>query len=157
MTSADFEGLIKSLGETYEALLGQAIISGPLFEIYPGRDLLSFYLEAGMDLDFWRDTGTFDAFFVTLKKTMPSTMEYQGELPSPYFNKMTQSDVREIFGMPKQSKGPIRMPEPMGQTGGWESYYLDQDAYPGKKVIFQYTASMEVKTLVFTLIDSGRD
>lgn len=37
------------------------------------------------------------------------------------------------------------MPEPMGQTGGWESYPLDPAIYPGKKVVFQYAASMELK------------
>lgn len=87
---------------------------------------------------------------------MPSTTDYRGELPDLYFSQMTQSDIHSIFGVPKESKGPIKMPEPMGQTGGWESYLLDQEIYPGVKVVFQYTADMQVKTLVFTLIDKGR-
>jgi hypothetical protein len=45
----------------------------------------------------------------------------------------------------------------MGQTGGWESYQLDPTSYPNVKAVFQYTAAMQVKTLVFTLIDKGHD
>nr|WP_263596467.1 hypothetical protein [Pseudomonas fluorescens] len=88
---------------------------------------------------------------------MPEIIVYTGELPPPYSSKMTQAGVHSIFGQPMESRGPIKMPKPMGQTGGWESYPLDPVMYPGKKVVFQYTAAMEVKTLVFTLIDKGHD
>jgi hypothetical protein len=88
---------------------------------------------------------------------MPGINVYEGELPKPYISMMTQSDVRNLFGESLEFRGPIKMPGPMGQTGGWESYPLDPAVYPGKKVVFQYTATMEVKTLVFTLIDKGHE
>ena len=108
-------------------------------------------------LTFQYETKVLDSLFFTLMETMPTTVKYKGDLPAPYRMAMTQSDVHALFGQPMGSRGPIKMPEPMGQTGGWESYLLDPVVYPGKKVVFQYTAAMEVKTLVFTLIDKGHD
>jgi hypothetical protein len=158
MSAVSISTWISKLGESYDVLIDRDQILGEkLQELYPGRDLLHIDLEAGLNLSFWAETKQFEAFFITLKKVMPGIIEYTGELPPPYSSKMTQADVHSIFGQPMESRGPIKMPKPMGQTGGWESYPLDPVIYPGKKVVFQYTAAMEVKTLVFTLIDEGHD
>lgn len=158
MSAAIIEKWIKSLGENYEELIAQEVIPNqPLLELYPDCDRLDLEPEVGVCLTFWAETKRLEALFVTLLKTTPSTVKYEGELPEPYFSEMTQSDVHAIFGEPFEFKGPIKMPQPMGQTGGWESYRLDPEIYPGKKVEFQYTAEMQVDTLVFTLIDKGHD
>ncbi|VVN04768.1 hypothetical protein PS862_01969 [Pseudomonas fluorescens] len=158
MSAASISNLINKLGESHENLVAQGLISSEkLHELYPGRDLLHIDLEAGLNLSFWAETKQFEALFITLKKVMSGIVEYTGELPPPYSSEMTQSDVHAIFGQPMESRGPIKMPKPMGQTGGWESYPLDPAIYPGKKIVFQYTAAMEVKTLIFTLIDKGHD
>lgn len=158
MKIVEFEALINNLGKTYETLVVEGVASDqPLTELYKGRDRLGLKPEPGINLSFWRETKRFESLFVTLKKTTPSTVEYKGEFPSPYASKMTQSDVHSIFGEAMEVKRPVKMPEPMGQTGGWESYRLNSEVYPGKKVVFQYTAEMEVDTLVFTLIDKGHD
>ncbi|WP_338919018.1 DUF6392 family protein [Pseudomonas silesiensis] len=150
--------LIEAVGHSYESLLASGKIpSHSLDELYPGCDRLDLEVENGIELTFWAETKVLESFFITLMKTMPSTVKYEGELPRPYTSAMNQSDVHRIFGDPMESRGPIKMPEPMGQTGGWESYPLDPTIHPGKKVVFQYTAAMEVKTLVFTLIDKGHD
>ncbi|WP_248742871.1 MULTISPECIES: DUF6392 family protein [unclassified Pseudomonas] len=150
--------LMLGLGENYEQLLAKDFFteSCKLDALYPGCDLLDVELEAGVSLTFFEETKRFEALFITLKKTTPSTIAYQGELPVPYKLSMDQGCVHALFGRAVESRGPIKMPEPMGQTGGWESYPLDQKTYPGLKVVFQYTADMQVKTLVFTLIDKGR-
>ncbi|MOA39811.1 hypothetical protein D3C78_1616190 [compost metagenome] len=128
-----------------------------MIELYPGRDLLYLEPETGISLSFLGKTKRFEALFVTLLKSTPSTTEYKGELPEPYSAGMNQSDVHTILGMPFEAKGPIKMPQPMGQTGGWEAYRLDPEKHPNVKVVFQYTATMQVKTLVFTLIDKDHD
>lgn len=156
MNDMNIEEAISSLGRNYDDLVSLGVINGqPLKELYPGRDNLHLNPKPGISLSFWAESKRFEALFVTLKKTTPSTVEYKGCLPEPFTIEMTQSDVHANFGEPMESRGPIKMPEPMGQTGGWESYALDSTVYPGKKVVFQYTAAMEVKTLVFTLIDKG--
>lgn len=158
MSAETIKKWIKNLGNNYDDLIAQEIISNqPLMELYPDCDRLDLEPEVGISLTFWAKTKRLETLFVTLVKTTPSTVEYEGELPQPYSLEMMQSDVHAIFGEPFEFKGPIKMPQPMGQTGGWESYRLDPEMYPGKKVVFQYTATMQVKTLVFTLIDKGRD
>lgn len=157
MSAATIEMWIRNLGANYDELVTEGVtFNQPLEALYPDCDLLDMDPEVGLSLTFWAESKRLETLFVTLKKTTPSTIEYEGEFPAPYSSAMSQSYVHAIFGKPMESKGPIKMPEPMGQTGGWESYLLDQTIYPGKKVVFQYTASMEVKTLVFTLIDKDR-
>ncbi|MHC8286102.1 DUF6392 family protein [Pseudomonas sp. XS1P51] len=158
MSAVTIERWIKALGATHDELIAQGIAFNQSPKaLYPDCDLLDMAPEIGLSLTFWAETKRLETLFVTLKKSTPSTVEYKGELPTPYKLAMTQSDVHALFGEPMESKGPIKMPQPMGQTGGWESYPLDPVAHPGKKVVFQYTAEMEVKTLVFTLIDKGHE
>lgn len=158
MSISRIENWINNLGQEYDALITRNIIQNqPLMELYPGRDRLHLEPEIGIGLSFWAETKRFEALFITLLKSTPSTVEYKGELPKPYSIEMIQSDVHAIFGEPFESKGPIKMPQPMGQTGGWESYRLDPATHPNIKVVFQYTATMQVKTLVFTLIDKDHD
>ena len=150
--------LIAGVGRTYKSLLASGIIPAQsLVELYPGCDRLDLEVEDGVELTFWYETKVLDSLFFTLMETMPTTVKYKGDLPAPYRMAMTQSDVHALFGQPMESRDPIKMPEPMGQTGGWESYLLDPVVFPGKKVVFQYTAAMEVKTLVFTLVDKDHD
>jgi hypothetical protein len=156
MKASELELLIECIGSPHEALVKQGIIPDlALTEMYEGRDRLGLDPEPGIELDFWRETGRFERLFVTLIRTTPSTTKYNGELPMPYVSEMTQSNVHAIFGEPMASKGPIKMPVPIGMTGGWESYLLGQERYPSKKIVFKYTEDMKVNTLVFTLIDKG--
>ncbi|WP_420233161.1 DUF6392 family protein [Pseudomonas sp. ABY48] len=156
MKSFELEVLVERIGSQYEVLVSEGILPDqPLTEMYEGRVRLELELEPGIELEFWRETRRFETLFVTLIRTIPSMSKYEGELPIPYMLEMTQSDVHAIFGEPMASKGPIKMPVPIGMTGGWDSYPLDPELYPGKKVVFQYTQDMRVKTLVFTLIDKG--
>ncbi|AKV09339.1 MULTISPECIES: DUF6392 family protein [Pseudomonas] len=158
MTNTNIEAWIDNLGQSYNDLIALGIVPDqPLKELYPGRDKLHLNPEVGIALSFWAESKQLETVFVTLIKTTPSTVEYKGELPTPYKLALTQSDVHALFGEPMESRGPIKMPQPMGQTGGWEAYPLDPAVHPGKKVVFQYTAAMEVKTLVFTLIDKGHE
>ncbi|WLH15149.1 DUF6392 family protein [Pseudomonas hefeiensis] len=156
MNVFEFEVLIERIGTSHEVLVGQGVLPDQtLTEIYEGRDRLELELEPGIELEFWRETRRFETLFVTLIRTIPSMSKYEGELPISYMLEMTQSDVHAVFGEPMASKGPIKMPVPIGMTGGWDSYPLDPELYPGKKVVFQYAQDMRVKTLVFTLIDKG--
>lgn len=158
MDAAKIVELIKSVGHTHESLVASGTIPvQPLTELYPDCDRMDLELEDGIELTFWYETKVLDSFFITVKQAISGVPIYEGGMPEPYSLEMTQSDVHAIFGTPMESRGPIKMPQPMGQTGGWESYSLDPVLYPGKKVVFQYTAAMEVKTIVFTMIDKGHE
>lgn len=158
MDAATIERWIKSLGRPYGALTADGVIPNqPLQELYEGRDRLHIEPEPGLSLSFWAETKRLETLFITLVKTTPSTLEYKGELPKPFISTMTQSGVRSNFGEPMESKGPVKMPQPMGMTGGWDAYQLDSVTHPNIKLVFKYTTTMQVKTLVFTLINKGHD
>ncbi|VVO12154.1 DUF6392 family protein [Pseudomonas fluorescens] len=158
MNATTIEHWIKKIGQTYEALIAEGSIPDkPLNELYPGRDWLAILPAPGLELSFWAETKRFEKLFITFLEGMPGVSVYKGGLPEPYTSEMTQSDARAIFGEPLESRGPIKMPQPMGQTGGWESYQLDPVRHPNIKVVFQYTTSMQVDVLVFTLIEKDHD
>lgn len=158
MNALKIEELIKNLGQTYEDLLLKSLIPDEeLIEIFPGVDELYIQPEEGVEMSFWAETERFESLYITLLKTPISTIEYRGELPAPYSLNMTQSTAHALFGEPFESSGPTKLPEPTGKTGGWESYRLDPVLYPNSKVGFRYLTSMNVNTLVFTLIDKGRE
>lgn len=158
MDAKTIERWIKNLGQTYDTLVAKGVIPNqPLQELYPDRDLLDIIIAPGLSMSFWAETKRFETLFITLLKTTPSTAEYKGELPKPFAPVMSQSEVRANFGEPMVSKGPVKMPQPMGMTGGWDAYRLDPVTHPNTKVVFQYTATLAVNTLVFSLIDKGHD
>ncbi|PAU53186.1 hypothetical protein BZL41_23765 [Pseudomonas sp. PIC25] len=158
MDAATIEHWIKNLGRSYDALVADGVVpSQPLQELYEGRERVCIEPEPGLELSFWAETRRFETLFITLFKTTPSTVEYKGELPKPFSPVMAKTGVHATFGEPMASKGPVKMPQPMGMTGGWDAYRLDPGTYPNTKVIFKYTSALMVDTLVFTLIDKGHD
>lgn len=149
---------INSLGMTHEDMLSKFIIpDSDLIELFPDIDELYIEPEIGVEMSFWAETERYEALCITLIKTTPSTIIYTGALPAPYTLRMNQTSVRALFGEPLEYSGAVKMPEPMGQTGGWEYYNLDPEIYPGVKVQFQYLESMDVNCIVFVLIDKGHD
>lgn len=149
---------IDYLGKTHTQLLADSAISDEqLIELFPGIDELYLEPETGVAMTFRRDGMRYKALTITLQKTTPSTREYAGNLPSPYSLRMSQSDVHRLLGEPSEYSGPVRMPEPVGQTGGWEYYHLDPEIYPNHRIQFQYLESMEVKAIVFSLIDKSHN
>lgn len=158
MDAKTIEGYIKALGSTYESLPSRGFFPSPKpWKVFDDDDQFSLTIENGLSLTFHEGTRKLESVFVTLTKTTPSTAEYKGHLPKPFVSKMTQSDVYACFGEPMASKGQVKMPQPMGMTGGWDAYQLDPAMHPAAKVVFQYTAALVVNTLVFSLIDKGPD
>lgn len=158
MNVTTIERWIKKLGQRYDTLIAEGSIpTQELVEHYPGRDWLTIQPAPGLELSFWAETQRFEKLFITLLDAMPGVPVYKGELPKPYTSAMTQSDAHALFTTPLEVQAPVKMPKPMGQTGGWESYRLDPEKHPNTKVVFQYTASMQVKTLVFTQIENDHD
>ncbi|MEE1922217.1 DUF6392 family protein [Pseudomonas sp. 148P] len=152
MRASELEKILEYLGRSHADLVANHVIPDlELQEIYPGSERRHITLEQGLELDFLPDDKVFTALFITLRTTTPSTTKYLGELPEEFFSEMDQEMVIDLFGDPVASRGPVRMPEPIGQTGGWASYIYDEEMFPGVELQFQYTADMQVKTIVFAL------
>lgn len=150
MKPEELRKIIGQLGRTRADLIAEKIISDtPLMEIYPEADRSYTEPEEGMELTFSVDDEVLIEIFITLIETTPSTTEYKGELPEMFFEGMDRDSVLELFGTPDESRGPVRLPVPIGQTGGWDSYLSSVEYAPGVELMFQYTAEMKVKTVVF--------
>ncbi|WP_095067343.1 DUF6392 family protein [Pseudomonas sp. Irchel 3A18] len=152
MSAAKIQTLVNCLGQTYENMLSRDIASNkPLSELYKGRERLALKVTDGIELSFFADSKVLERVLITLEASMPGVTVYNGELPSPFAKSMTQADVRTTFGDPVESRGPIKMPKPLGQTGGWDAYPLDTNSGPGTRVVFSYSPSLLVQTLAFVL------
>lgn len=152
MKANELETIVGYLGKTYaELVVDQIVPEVVLQEIYPGSDRLYICPEEGLGMEFSADEKIFVMFFITLKKTTPSTSPYKGELPDIFFPEMDQEMIIELFGEPIEYRGPVLLPMPIGQTGGWASYLYDGELFPGVELQFQYTADMQVDTLAFIL------
>lgn len=152
MSATNIETLVSCLGQTYGTMLSRGVVSNqPLSELYKGRERLALKVTDGIELSFFADSKVLERVLITLEASMPGVAVYNGELPKPFAKSMTQAGVRATFGNPVESRGPIKMPKPLGQTGGWDAYPLDTNRATGVRVIFSYSASLLVQTLAFIL------
>lgn len=148
---------IKHLGRPYDSLVAEGIIpSLPLQELYKGRDWHDIEPGDGLELSFWAETKRFERLFITLIQTVEDQTVYRGELPQPFALEMDQAGVRRTFGPPMESSGPRKIPN-IGMVGGHDAYTLNEETHPNARVFFQYTEDMRVKTLFFTLINTGHN
>jgi len=158
MSALTIQSWTKNLGQTHEYLLSESLIpDNELIELFAGDDQVYLEPEKGISMTFWDETGRLESFAITLMKVVPGDSEYRGELPFPYELNMNKSKIRDLFGDPFQSSGPVKMPHPVGRTGGWDGYKLDQSLYPNTKVVFHYHESTQVDYVAFSLIDKGHD
>lgn len=157
MDAATITRWIKSLGRPYDALAAEGIIPNlPLQELYKGRDWLDIEPADGLELSFWAETKRLESIYITLIQTVDDQPVYQGELPQPFASEMDQASVRATFGPPRESKGPMKLPN-LPPMGGYDTYTLNAATHLNAQAMFQYTADMKVDTLIFTLVDTGHD
>ncbi|KWT11714.1 DUF6392 family protein [Pseudomonas tremae] len=157
MSALMIETWISNLGRTYGELVSKSLVHDDgLIELFPGIDELYLEPQLGLSMSFWAETERLESICITLLKSTPSTVAYTGELPAPYRQLTHQTTVRALLGEPLESSGPVKLPEPMGITGGWEYYSLSPETYPNTRLQIQYLESMDVNAIVFSLIDKGR-
>jgi len=150
MKEADFEKIVGGLGKNYSQLVANgALPEAQLKAPYPESDSLYFEPEEGIEFAFEGQEKTFVQFSITLKKTTPHSLVYKDQLPEFFLRDMNQKQVHDFFGEPVKYQPPMQMPLPVGLTGGWDDYIYDAELFPGVTLEFQYTADMEVDTIVF--------
>ncbi|MFF7708579.1 DUF6392 family protein [Pseudomonas sp. NPDC007930] len=153
MGALGIETLIANLGLTHKQLIENGVIpDGELFQVFEGDWHLYFELEAGLEMEFDAESEVFQSLYITLVKSTPLTVAYAGELPAPFVAGMDQRMAREWFGPSQHYSGPVRMPAPVWQTGGWELLTLPSDRFPNVTLMLNYLESLEVKMIIFSLI-----
>lgn len=152
MKLPELEALIGLLGKSHVDLIAMNVVpDAPLFQIFPESEIFFFEPEEGIGMNFSPEEKIYTRLFITLKESTPSTIEYEGELPSRLAMDMDKTSVHEAFGVPKSSHGPVKLPNPVGWTGGWDIYDFDLDNFPHVDLIFNYRADTMVQNLVFEL------
>ena len=160
MEAVTINRLIKGLGRTYEALLADGLVRGapptPLFTEGENEDLIQ-KPAPGIELWFWAETHRLERIVITLSALVDGDPVYTGELPNPFTHKMSQASVRTLLGEPYQSKGPAKLPPPIGVTGGWDAFRLGHTFHPNAEVAIQYLGDHCAAGLAFCLINKGHD
>lgn len=140
------------LGRSYDELVMEGLVPpNSLMEIYEGS-LTAFYeLEAGIELEFWAQSQTFEKLHITLLPNTSSSEVFEGEVEKPFGNCSVREQVLQVHGEPAMSKGPFKMPQPLGESGGWDIYGLKTLGYEGVNVIFKYDVGLNLVGLTFSL------
>lgn len=152
--------LVKSLGRTYRELVQEGLVRDealrPLFKEGENEDLIQT-AEPGIELWFWAHTERLERITITLTAQFEGEHVYKGELPLPFTHKMDQPGIHAKLGTPDDSKGPVKLPLPIGMTGGWDAYRLDRSLHHNAEVAIQFLADKSVAGMAFRLIDLGHD
>lgn len=160
MDAVTINRLVKGLGRTYDALLADGLVRGaplaPLFTEGKNEDLIQ-KPAPGIELWFWAETRRLERIVITLSALVDGDLVYTGELPNPFTHNMDQTGVRALLGEPYQSKGPAKLPPPIGVTGGWDAYRLGQTYHSNAEVVVQYLGDHSAGGLAFCLMDKGHD
>jgi len=158
MNAQQLKSYLLNLGKFHPELVANDVVpSDHLIEIYPGSWSVYLTLSPGLELRFWAEDKRFESVILSLAETTTSKVVYSQGLPEPYASCVTREAALTVFGNPVESKGPFKMPLPMGQVGGWDKFSLEGQGHPGLVVIFSYDVHMNVKRLSFALAKSGFD
>ena len=151
-TAAMMTNLVKALGRSYEELLAAGLLaSAESWKLFEQDDQFHVNVEPGLVLTFDEGNRQLSSIAIALLEVVQGNPIYRGELPKPFKPQMTKSDVHSLLGEPDESQGPQKMPKPIGQTGGWDAYRLDEAAHRNDLVECQYTAGKEVDSLFCSL------
>ncbi|KRP48304.1 pyocin immunity protein [Pseudomonas libanensis] len=159
MEAAMISRLVGGLGFSYNELVGQGLIQNlPLKRLFDASDNEELIQNPvpGVKLWFWEETKRLDQVMIILIQTVGQPV-YSGQLPQPFKLDMDQQYVREVLGVPTETKPPVKLPGGMGGRGGADIYYLDQRAQSNVMVTLSYLENLRVNNISFSLINSGHD
>lgn len=160
MDAMTINRLVRGLGRTYSDLISEGLLREgglvPLFKVGENEDFIH-KPAPGIELWFWAETKKLERIVITLSTLIGGDPIYTGELPTPFSRHMNQAGVRALLGEPYLSKGPAKLPPPIGVTGGWDAYRLGKTVHPNAEVAIQFLGDKSASSLVFRLIDKGHD
>ncbi|MGN7443319.1 MULTISPECIES: DUF6392 family protein [Pseudomonas] len=160
MEAVNIDRLVKRLGRTYDDFVAEGLLRAgsikPLFENGQNSHFIH-KPEPGVELWFWAETMRLERIVFCLISLAQGEPKYSGELPVPLTLSMNQDSIRKTLGMPHESKGPVKLPLPIGASGGWDSYRLSLETHSNARIAVQYLSDKTVCGLAFTLVDMGRD
>ncbi|MBC3480715.1 hypothetical protein [Pseudomonas sp. SWRI77] len=144
----EVEHWLRCLNKTHTVLLDLGLDPGlPIITLYPGDT--EFYLEPepGVSYKFDVETKVMKAVIVTVIKRVEFEPVFSDLLSEPY-SCPTQRSVRDVWGSPVRSRGPVALPHPIGKTGGWDAYGLASKGFADIELMYQYTAELQASAII---------
>ncbi|QHG67856.1 DUF6392 family protein [Pseudomonas putida] len=158
MNAQQLESYLDNLGRPHAELVAEGVVPAVDFiEVYPGAWTLYLEPVPGLYLCFWAENKQFESVIVSLAETATAKTVYKHKLPDPYVECVTRDVALNVLGEPFESKGPFKMPLPMGEVGGWDKFHLLDQKYPGIIALFKYDVAMNVTGVAFALEQTGFD
>ncbi|MEB6588203.1 MULTISPECIES: DUF6392 family protein [Pseudomonas] len=144
----EVERWLGSIGKSYAELLDQGLEPNLRFiRLYPGATELYLEPYPGVSWRFDAHTKILQAIIVTLIRRVEPQPEFEGHLSQPY-GCLDKPSVREAWGHPVNSRGPLKMPQPIGKTGGWDIYRLSSQGFENVELVYQYNVDLKVSGVV---------
>ncbi|MDD1016161.1 DUF6392 family protein [Pseudomonas rubra] len=141
---------IARLGTHRDELVDQGILPDrPLDYLFYGHDTLSVVVEPGLELGFSASPEVLTCVHVTLLSTLPNELPYGDKLPGRLQDVLTQKAAGNMLGAPYRSQPAVRMPLPLGETGGWDAFIYNGTRSPSVSVMLQYTNDFNVCDMAF--------
>ncbi|MGF6099089.1 DUF6392 family protein [Pseudomonas sp. 18175] len=161
MNAAAINTWVKHLGRNHDDLVKEGVVPNqsltPLLDHSENEEWVQ-YPAQGVELWFLKENKILEKILLTLVQTDDGCPAYCGSLPSPFERHMTQSSVRNQFGMPFKSLSSVTIPGSGGKkSGGWDAYGLHEDVHPRAHVGFSYSSDLTVETVAFALNDGELD
>lgn len=148
----ELNAYLDCLGKPHVEILEAGVVEDtPFIEVYPGSLTLYLQPQVGLDLGFLAEDRKMESIIYTLRELYPEEPIFTGELPEPYASCKTRNDVRERFGTPYIMKGPLRLPDPLGEIGGWDVYTMAGEGREHLQVVFKYDVETRVTCISFGL------
>ncbi|MBO9548974.1 hypothetical protein [Pseudomonas sp.] len=144
----DVERWLSSIGKSHAELLERGLEPTLRFiKLYSGATEVYLEPDPGISWRFDAETKILQAIIVTLIRRVDPQPEFEGVLSQPY-GCLDKHAVREIWGHPLSSRGPLKMPRPIGEAGGWDMYELSSQGFEGVELVYQYTIDLKVSGIV---------
>lgn len=149
MSTESITSYVAAIGRSYSDLVAEGVIPADEPEkTDPDSETFFIMVEGGgVELSFSEVSQQLEKVVIRLLSTRPNTVAFAGDLPEPFSRISSEDDVRREFGTPAESKGPVKLPVPLGSVGGWDSY-----PFAGElrlRLTFQYTPDMRVSHIFF--------
>lgn len=121
----------------------------PLEVVFMGQESETATPQPGLELEFSTEPLILKCVHVNVIRTIPQDQPYQGTLPGRLQGLTTRKEVTERFGPSSMSQPPLRMPSPLGDTGGWDVFAWENTNNVPTFVMFQYNTELQVCDLAF--------
>ncbi|WP_152645381.1 hypothetical protein [Pseudomonas sp. 10-1B] len=150
MSQSTLEAWIERLGQQHSTLVANNDLSAsPLAFVFIGQESETATPLPGLELEFSAGPLVLECVHVNLISRICQEQTYQGMLPDRLQGLSTRTEARDRLGPRRSSQPPLRMPLPLGDTGGWDVFAWKNTNNAPISIMCQYNTKLQVCDLAF--------